>query len=82
MTSITRKLHFRLIRRKLGIYVFMDLLLFLLAWAAFIIGIEFRQFSVIESMGTYDRSRTVLRVPGSCGILCRTRQESSCCGWM
>ena len=56
MTSITRKLHFRLIRRKLGIFLFSDVLLFLLSWAAFLFGAEYSRFSTIRSLQDCDRT--------------------------
>ena len=50
MTSITRKLNIRLVRRKLGIYLFSDILLFLLSSVAFLAGLEYSTLSGIESL--------------------------------
>ena len=60
MTSIRRKLHFRLIRRKLGIYFFSDLLLFLLGAAAFAVGIEFTYFPNLRDLIDAQRSLQVM----------------------
>jgi signal transduction histidine kinase len=57
MTSITRKLQIRLIRRKLGIYLFSDFLLFLLASVAFFFGLEYNRFSSLSFL--QDTSRTL-----------------------
>ena len=59
MTSITRKLHFRLIRRKLGIYLFSDVLLFVLSCAAFVFGIEYSRVSAISVLADCSRSLSV-----------------------
>ena len=58
MSSITRKLHFYLIRRKLGIWILSDLLLFPLLMAAFAAGIEYIHFSTIPALQDYSRSLT------------------------
>ena len=50
MTSITRKLNIRLVRRKLGIYLFSDILLFLLSSVAFLAGLEYSTLSGIEAL--------------------------------
>ena len=50
MTSITRKLNIRLVRRKLGIYLFSDILLFLLSSVAFLAGLEYSTLSGFESL--------------------------------
>ena len=50
MTSITRKLNMRLVRRKLGIYLFSDILLFLLSSVAFLAGLEYSTLSGFESL--------------------------------
>ena len=50
MTSITRKLHIRLVRRKLGIYLFSDILLLLLSCVAFLAGLEYSTLSGFESL--------------------------------
>ena len=57
MTSITRKLQIRLIRRKFGIYLFSDFLLFLLASVAFFFGLEYNRFSSLSFL--QDTSRTL-----------------------
>ncbi len=59
VTSITRRLHFSLIRRKLGIYVFSDLLLVLTACAAFVCGVEYSHFTTLRALTEVDRSLTV-----------------------
>ena len=56
MTSITRKLHFNLIRKKLGIWIVSDLLLFLAVSAAFLFGIEYSRFSTIPALTQNHRS--------------------------
>ncbi len=56
MTSITRKLHFSLIRRKLGIWLICDLLLFLLSSAAFLFGLEYSCLSSIPEFRSVSRS--------------------------
>ena len=48
MTSITRSLHIRLIRKKLGIYLLSDVMLFLLSCAAFFLGMEYTRFSTLR----------------------------------
>ena len=50
MTSITRKLHIRFVRRKLGIYLFSDILLLLLSSIAFLAGLEYSILSGFESL--------------------------------
>ena len=59
MTSITRKLHFRLIRRKLGIWIFSDLLLFFLSGISFLLGIEYSHLSTIPALHDTTRSITL-----------------------
>ncbi len=58
MSSITRKLHFQLIRRKLGIYILSDLILFALSSIAFLLGIEYCQFSSIHALKNTSRYLT------------------------
>ena len=48
MTSITRSLHIRLIRKKLGIYLLCDVLLFLFSCTAFFLGMEYTRFSTLR----------------------------------
>ena len=61
MTSITRKLQIRLVRRKLGIYLFSDLLLFLLASAAFFFGLEYSHFSSLSFLRDTGRTLNIDR---------------------
>ena len=58
MTSITRRLHFWLVRKKLGSYIFQDILLFVLSCAAYVFGIEYSRFSSLANFGTYSRYLT------------------------
>ena len=56
MSSITRKLHFLLVRKKLGTWFLSDLLLFILICAAFLTGIEYSHFSAIPDLRDSSRS--------------------------
>ena len=59
MTSIRRKLHIRLIRRKLGIYLFSDVFLFFAAMIAFLAGVEYQRFSAFKPLMETKRFFTV-----------------------
>ena len=56
MSSITRKLHFLLVRKKLGIWLLSDLFLFILISAAFLFGIEYKYFSTVPGLRDLSRS--------------------------
>lgn len=56
MTSITRKLHFLLIRKKLGIWFLSDLFLLFLILASFLTGLEFSHLSSISALRDCSRS--------------------------
>ena len=56
MSSITRKLHFLMVRKKLWIWLLSDVLLFFLLCAAFLAGIEYQYFSSFPALGNYSRS--------------------------
>ena len=62
MSSITRKLHFGLIRRKLGIWIFSDLLLLLFTAAAFLLGLEYSRLSGIADLRLTSRSLSIDKV--------------------
>ena len=59
MTSITRKLHFLLVRKKLGIWILSDIALFFLLFAAFAFGVEYSHFSTIQALANHSRTLVV-----------------------
>ena len=58
MTSITRKLNMRMVRRKLGIYLFSDVLAFVLSSLAFLVGLEYSSLSSLRSFEDVSRYLT------------------------
>ena len=56
MSSITRKLHFLMVRKKLWLWLLTDLLFFFLVCTAFFAGIEFRYYTSIPALANYSRS--------------------------
>lgn len=59
MTSITRKLHFDLIHRKLVIWIISDLLLFLVSGIFFLLGMEYSHLGMVPSPFETARSLTL-----------------------
>ena len=58
MTSITRKLNMRMVRKKMGIYLFSDVLVFVLSSLAFLVGLEYSSLSSLRSFADVSRCLT------------------------
>ena len=66
MTSITRKLNMRMVRKKMGIYLFADVLVFVLSSIAFLVGLE---YSSLSSLHSFEDVRRYLTSEGTASRL-------------